>query len=83
LIKRNKLQTKQIQHQKLSAKVRKLSRKYRRADWDKFVKSLERDITGPQRRGFKIFKKLQMETKDKLQINMIPKEDWINHYKTL
>jgi hypothetical protein len=24
-----------------------------------------------------------METKDKLQINMIPKEDWINHYKTL
>jgi hypothetical protein len=72
-----------IEYKKLRANVSKLSRKYRRQMWDKFVKSLERDIAGPQRRGFKISKKLQMETKGKLQINMISKEDWINHYKTL
>jgi hypothetical protein len=60
-----------------------MSRKYRRADWDRFVKSLERDFTGPQRRGFKMFKKLQMETKDKLRISMIPVKYWINRYKTL
>lgn len=56
------LQTKQIQHyteyKKLRAKVRKLTRKYRREDWDKFVKSIECNITGPQRRGFKYYKKL-------------------------
>jgi len=29
--------------------VRKMTRRQRRNDWDKFVKTLERDITGTQR----------------------------------
>jgi hypothetical protein len=32
-----------------------MTRNERREDWYKFVKALERDITGTQRRGFKIF----------------------------
>jgi cytochrome c peroxidase len=35
-----------------------MTRRQRRDDWDKFFKTLERDITGTQRRGFKIFKQL-------------------------
>ena len=47
---------------------------------DKFVKTLERDITGTQRditgtqrRGFKIFKQLQLQERDKLKIDPITK----------
>jgi hypothetical protein len=47
------------------------------------VKSLERDITGPQRTGFKILKKLQLEVKDQIQTNLISKEDWKTHYSNL
>ena len=36
-------------------------KKAKREDWDKYVKTLERDITGTQRRGFKIFKKPQLQ----------------------
>ena len=48
-----------------------MTRKQRRMDWDKFVKTLERDITGTQRRGFKIFKQLQLQERDKLKIDPI------------
>jgi hypothetical protein len=41
--------------------VRKMTRRQRREDWDKFVKTLERDITGTPRRGFKIYKQLQLQ----------------------
>jgi hypothetical protein len=47
------------------------------------VKSLEQDITGPQRRGFKILKKLQLEVNDQIQTNLISKEDWKTHYSKL
>jgi hypothetical protein len=30
-----------------------MTRKQRRGDWDRFVKTLERDITGTQRRALK------------------------------
>ena len=42
-----------IEHKRHRAIVRKMTRGPRREDWDKFVKTLERDITGTQRRGFK------------------------------
>jgi hypothetical protein len=58
-----------IKYKKRRAEVTRLTRKIRRDDWDKFVKSLEHDITGTQRRGFKIFKKLQLETNDQIQTN--------------
>jgi hypothetical protein len=48
-----------ISYKKLRAEVRKLSRTIKTKDWDKFVKSLEHDITGAQRIGFKIFKKTE------------------------
>ena len=44
-----------------------MTRKQRREAWDKFVKTLERDITGSQRQGFKIFKQLQLRERDKLK----------------
>jgi len=48
-----------------------MTRRQRREDWDKFVKTLERDITGTQRRGFKIFKQLQLQERDKLKTDPI------------
>ena len=48
-----------------------MTRNQRREDWDKFVKALERYITGTQRRGFKIFKQLQLQERDKLRIEPI------------
>jgi hypothetical protein len=35
-----------IEYKKQRAMVRKVTRKQQREDWEKFVKSLERDITG-------------------------------------
>jgi len=42
-----------IEYKRHGAIVRKMTRSQRRDDWDKFVKTLERDITGTQRRGLK------------------------------
>jgi hypothetical protein len=47
------------------------------------VKSLERDITCPQRIGFKILKKLQLEINDQIQTNLISQEEWKAHYSKL
>jgi len=47
------------------------------------VKTLERDVTGTQRRGFKIFKQLQMQERDKLKIDLITKTEWKEYYRKL
>jgi len=47
------------------------------------VKTLERDITGTQRRGFKIFKQLQLQERDKLKIDPITKTEWKEYYGKL
>jgi hypothetical protein len=52
-----------------------MTRNQRREEWGKFVKVLERDITGTQRRGFKIFKQLQLQERDKLRIESIEKTE--------
>ena len=70
-----------IEHKKHRAIVRKITRKQRRNDSDKFVKTLERDITGTQRRGFKIFKQLQLQERDK--IDPITKTEWKEYYGKL
>jgi len=44
---------------------------------------LEREITGTQRRGFKIFKKLQLQERDKLKIDPITKTEWKEYYGKL
>jgi hypothetical protein len=44
------------------------------------VKTLERDIIGTQRRGFKIFKQLQLQERDKLKIDPITKTEWKEYY---
>ena len=54
---------------------RKMTRKQKRDYWDKFVKTFERDITGAQRRGLKIFKQLQLQERDKLKIDPITKTE--------
>jgi hypothetical protein len=45
----------------------------RREDSNKFVKTLERDITGTQRRCFKISKRLPLQEIGKLKIDPITK----------
>jgi hypothetical protein len=63
--------------------VRKITRKQRRLDWDKFVKTLERYITGTQRRGFKVFKQLQLQEKGKIKIDPITKTEWNEYCRKL
>ena len=58
-----------------------MTRNQRRKDGDKFVKALERDITGTQRRGFKIFKQLQLQEKYKLRNEPITKTEWKDYRK--
>jgi len=60
-----------------------MTRRQRREDSDKFVKTLERGITGTQRRGFKIFKQLQLQERDKLKIDLITKTEWKVYYGKL
>src|SRR5215469_5840827 len=60
-----------------------MTRRQRRDEWDKFVKTLERDITEAQRRGFKIFKQLQLQERDKLRIDPITKTEWKEYYGKL
>jgi hypothetical protein len=79
----NKTVENYVEHKKHRAIVRKIKRRQRREDWDKFVKTLERDTTGTQRRGFKIFKQLQMFERDKLKIDPITKTDWKEYHGKL
>ena len=72
-----------LEYKRHRAIVRKVTQRQRRDDWDKFVKTLERDITGTQRDitgtqrgGFKIFKQLQLQDRDKLKIDPIRKTEW-------
>ena len=65
-----------IEYKRHRAIVRKMTQSQRRDDWDKFVKTLGRDIIGTQRWGFKIFKQLQMQERDKLKIDPITKTEW-------
>ena len=83
-----------IEYKKHRAIVRKMTRRQRRDDWVKFVKTLgrditgtqrditgtRRDITGTQRRGFKIFKQLQLQERDKLKFDPITKTEWKEYY---
>jgi len=65
-----------IEYKRHRAILRKMTRSQRKDDWDKFVKTLERNIIGTQRRGFKIFKQLQMQERDKIKIDPITKTEW-------
>ena len=88
---RKYLQNKTVEHyreyKKHRAIVKKMTRRQRRDDWDKFVETMKRDITGTQRdiigtqrRGFKIFKQLQLQERDKLKIDPITKTEWKKYY---
>jgi len=79
----NKTVEQYIEYKKHRAIVRKMTRKQRRDDWDTFVKTLERDITGTRRRGFKIIKQLQLQERDKLKIDPITKTEWKEYYGKL
>jgi len=60
-----------------------MTKRQRRDDWDKFVKTLERDITGKQRPSFKIFKQLQLQERDKLKIDPITTTERKEYYGKL
>jgi hypothetical protein len=83
---RKYLQNKTIEHyteyKKHRVIVRKMTRR-QRADWDKFVKTVKWDTTGTQRRGFRVFKQLQLQERDKLKIDPITKTEWKKYYRKL
>jgi hypothetical protein len=72
-----------IEYKRHRAIVRKMTGRKRRNDWDKFIKTLERDITGTQTRGFKIFKQLQLQERDKLRTDQITKKEWKEYCEKL
>ena len=72
-----------IEYKRHRAIVRKMTRRQRSEDWDNFVKILERDVTGTQRRGFKMIKQLQLQERDKLKIDPITKKEWKKYYGKL
>jgi len=69
-----------IEYNTHRAIVRKMTRRQRRVDWDKYVKTLETDISGTQSRGFKIFKQLHLQERDKLKIDPITITEWKEYY---
>ena len=72
-----------MEYKRHRAIVRKMKQSQRREDWDTFMKTLERDIRGTQRRGFKIFKELRIQEKVKLKIDPKTKTEWKEHYGKL
>jgi t-SNARE complex subunit (syntaxin) len=60
-----------------------MTRKQRRDDWEKLFKSLERYVTGTQKLGFKIFKQLQPQERDKLKLNQYQKWNGRKYYEKL
>ena len=63
--------------------VWKMTRRQRRDNWDKFVKTLEKDITRTQKGDFKISKQLQLQERDKLKIDPLTKGEWKEYYGKL
>jgi preprotein translocase subunit Sss1 len=56
---------------KIQVTMKRLSRKTRSQDWEKFIKSLKRNITGAQRIGLKIYYKLTFDAKGSLIIRTL------------
>ena len=48
-----------------------------------FVKTLEKDVTGAKRYGFKVLKNLKEDCSDRLNINGITTENWQKHFSKL
>jgi hypothetical protein len=69
-----------IEYKHKRAIVRKLSRKLQNESWDVFVKNLGKDVTGAQRCGFKVFRRLQEDGTDRIAINGITDEKLREHY---
>jgi hypothetical protein len=65
-----------IEYKHKRAIVRKLSRKLQNENWEIFIKNLEKDVTGPQHCGFKVFRRLQEESTDRIAITGITDEKW-------
>ena len=72
-----------IEYKRRRAIVRKLTRVYNNKGWEEFVKRLEYDITGAKKYGFKIFKNLRVEERDKAKLEVIPTEQWTSYYREL
>jgi len=47
------------------------------------ITGTQRDIRGTQRRGFKIFKQLQLQERDKLKVDPVTKMEWKEYYGKL
>jgi hypothetical protein len=63
--------------------VCKLSRKAKRESWEQFIRRLERDVTGSQRYGFRVFKNLESEETDRTRVSGITEEQWLAYYEKL
>jgi hypothetical protein len=72
---RKYLQNNRLLHriQKTPSDSKENDRKAKKRGLRQICKTLERDITGTQRRGFKIFKQLPLQERYKLKIDLITK----------
>lgn len=57
--------------------------KVMKTNLDKCIKSRERHITEPQKRGFKILNTLYMESEDQKPVRKISNEGWMKYCTTI
>jgi hypothetical protein len=51
--------------------------------WELHIKNLEKDVTGAQRYGFKVFRHLQEDCTDRIAVTGITEERWRENYLKL
>ena len=48
---------------------------------EQYISNIENDVHGRQEQACKIMKHLNKEEKDASRLNIIGKEEWVEHYK--
>ncbi|KAJ4440008.1 hypothetical protein ANN_08139 [Periplaneta americana] len=81
------LQTKELEdeidYKRKRAIAKWETRKRHREKWNDFVSRLERDLTLPRPKTFKILKKINSEIKENVVINPIPNEFLLDYFKNI
>ena len=62
---------------------KQITRTAHEESWDRFISTIEADIHGRQNIAYKVMRSMNSEEKDRLMINNIKKEEWIEHYRRL
>ena len=76
-----RLETDEIEYNRLAAIVKRETRKIKRQCWETFVSRIEHDLHGRQLNAYKIIKNLNRTEKDNLQFNPITEHTWLDYYQ--